>query len=443
VEFDFEKFADLIDESLIVDLAKRVIETPSPTGEEYDLAVLLKEVYGDLGLESELQTLYSDGDVDRVNVAARWRGNGTGPHVLFSGHLDSSVRGDEPWLIGDGWKNTPVVDDRIIWGNGIFNMKGAFVCYAAMMDAMRRAGVSFAGDVVIAGTCGEIELGSVDEFTGRRYDSQGVGLRYLLQHGYVADFHILGEPTGLVPHVGHMGSTWAKITTSGSFTHSAWADRSTSAIDEMWTLRHELNDWVADYRKNFVFQGVAPQVNFAAIRGGHPWRAARTANTCSMYVDIRFPPNVFPIDVQRDFTSRVTEIAAKHLRGDARVDWYMSRPGALVSPSSLVVERMVDAHNQAAGEDLGPVFGPPWCSDAIDSNRLGIPTVLYGLGRTRVDDSASPNASGDPRSANGEYVCIDDMVTAAKAYGAACAGLMGLDIDEVHRTRQPMPSVEL
>lgn len=287
MEFDFEKFADLIDESLIVDLAKRVIETPSPTGEEYDLAVLLKEVYGDLGLESELQTLYSDGDVDRVNVAARWRGNGTGPHVLFSGHLDSSVRGDEPWLIGDGWKNTPVVDDRIIWGNGIFNMKGAFVCYAAMMDAMRRAGVSFAGDVVIAGTCGEIELGSVDEFTGRRYDSQGVGLRYLLQHGYVADFHILGEPTGLVPHVGHMGSTWAKITTSGSFTHSAWADRSTSAIDEMWTLRHELNDWVADYRKNFVFQGVAPQVNFAAIRGGHPWRAARTANTCSMYVDIR------------------------------------------------------------------------------------------------------------------------------------------------------------
>lgn len=443
MQIQYEKFADLIDESMVIDLAKRVIETPSPTGEEYDFAVLLAEVYGELGLQTELQTLYSDGDVDRVNVAARWRGNGTGPHVLLSGHLDTSVRGDEDWLKGDGWKNTAVVEGRTIWGNGIFNMKGAFVCYAAMVDAMRRAGVSFAGDVVIAGTCGEIELGSVDEFTGRRYDSQGVGLRYLLQHGYVADFHILGEPTGLVPHVGHMGSTWARITTSGSFTHSAWTDQSTSAIDEMLVLRRELEEWVADYRRNYVFRGVAPQVNFAAIRGGHPWRTARTANTCSMYVDIRFPPDVFPIDVQRGFTERVTQIASKHLRGQARVDWYMSRPGALVSPDSQVVESMVNGHNRASGETLGPVFGPPWCSDAIDSNRLGIPTVLYGLGRTRVDDSASPMASGDPRSANGEYVNIDDMLIATKAYGAACASLMGLGIDQVHRLRRPMPSVEL
>lgn len=439
MSFTFDKFANLIDESLIVDLATEVIETPSPTGEEYDVAVLLAKVFGELGLETELQTLYSE----RVNVAARWRGHGVGPHLLLSGHLDTSVRGDESWLEGDGWKNRAVIDGRTIWGNGIFNMKGAFVCYAAMVDALSRAGASFAGDVLVAGTSGEIELGAVDEFTGANFDSQGVGLRYLLQHGYVADFHILGEPTGLVPHVGHMGSTWAKISTTGSFTHSAWSDRSTSAIDEMLIIRQELDDWVAEFKRSNVFRGVEPQVNFAAIRGGHPWRAARTPNMCSMYVDIRFPPDVFPVDVQREFTYRVSEIATRGLRNPARVDWYMSRPGALVSADSPVVASMASGHEQATGLAVEPVFGPPWCSDAIDSNRLGIPTVLYGLGRTRIDDSASPNSSGDPRSANGEYVNIDDMLDATRAYGAAVVSLMGLNVDEVHKRRRPMPSIDL
>jgi acetylornithine deacetylase/succinyl-diaminopimelate desuccinylase-like protein len=438
MSFDFERFASMVDESLIVDLAKEVIRTPSPTGEEYDFAVLLSTVYSELGLDTELQTLYSE----RVNVAGRLRGNGVGPHVLLSGHLDTSVRGDESWLVGDGWKNEPLIEDRIIWGNGIFNMKGAFVCYAAMLDAMRRAGTHFPGDLLVAGTCGEIELGSVDEFTGRNYDSQGVGLRYLLQHGYVADYHILGEPTGLVPHVGHMGSTWAKVTTTGSFTHSAWADQSTNAIDEMLIIREELEPWVADFKVRNEFRGVQPQVNFAAIRGGHPWRAARTPSVCNLYVDIRFPPDAFPIDVQREFTEQVLQVAGSKLRNTPKVDWYMSRPGALVSAESPVVKGMAAAHNLATGTAIEPAFGPPWCSDAIDSNRLGIPTVLYGLGRTRIDDSASANASGDPRSARGEYVDIDDMVDATRAYGAAVASLMGLDVADVHSTRSPMPSIE-
>lgn len=439
MSYAFDKFASLIDESLIVDLAKEVIQTPSPTGEEYDFAALLAQVFKDLGLQTELQTLYEG----RANFAGRWRGDGVGPHVLLSGHLDTSVRGDETWLEGEGWKNTAVIDGRTIWGNGIFNMKGAFVCYAAMVDAMKRAGVSFNGDVVIAGTCGEIELGAVDEFTGRNFDSQGVGLRYLLQHGYVADFHILGEPTGLVPHVGHMGSTWAKVTTTGSFTHSAWADQATSAIDEMLVVRHELDSWVEEYTRANVFRGVAPTVNFAAIRGGHPWRAARTPSECSMYIDIRFPPDAFPIDIQREFTQRVADIAARRLRNSAEVNWYMSRPGALVDSTSQVVSSMVEGHGLATGAGIEPAFGPPWCSDAIDSNRLGIPTVLYGLGRTRVADGGSPKASGDPRSANGEYVDIDDMLAATRAYGATCASLMGLGLEDVRANRQPMPSIQL
>jgi acetylornithine deacetylase/succinyl-diaminopimelate desuccinylase-like protein len=211
----------------------------------------------------------------------------------------------------------------------------------------------------------------------------------------------------------------------------------------MLVIRQELESWVAEFKRDNVFRGVEPQVNFAAIRGGHPWRAARTPNLCNMYIDIRFPPGAFPIDVQREFTRQVNDIAAKKLQNSAKVDWYMSRPGALVSAQSPVVTSMVSAHQLATGTEVDPAFGPPWCSDAIDSNRLGIPTVLYGLGRTRIDDSSSPNASGDPRSANGEYVNIDDLLDATRAYGAAAASLMGLEVGDLQRTRGPMPSIEM
>ena len=317
------------------------------------------------------------------------------------------------------------------------NMKNAFVSYIAGIHAMRRAGIKLKGDLIIAGTAGEIEMAPVDEFQGKHYHGYGMGMRFMLTHGVAADYHLLGEPTGQTPSTGVMGTSWAKITTHGDFSHSAFSDRSLSAIDEMWLLWHELTDWIDEYKKRNVHMGVTPAVNRAALRGGLPWRAARTPNQCSLYIDIRFPPTRYPIDVEREFTAAVNKIAKDKLQRPVDIEYYMSRGGTQLPENHPVVQAVVDAHHEITGQAVPAMFCPPYCTDAIDANRFGVPTCVYGSGggnRRSVDGA-------DPRAKEGEFVLIDDMISHAATSMKAAMHLNDIGLDKAIAMRGAMPSV--
>jgi len=280
-------------------------------------------------------------------------------------------------------------------------------------------------------------MAPVDEFQGKHYHGYGMGMRFMLIHGVTADYHFLGEPSGQTPSTGMMGTTWAKVTTYGDFSHSAFEERSLSAIDEMWLLWHELTGWIADFKKNNTYAGVVPSVNRACLRGGLPWRAARTCNEASLYVDIRFPPNRYPIDVQREFTAAVEKIAKDKLQRPIEVHYYMARGGTQLPDDHPVIQSIVDAHRETTGEDVPAMFCPPFCTDAIDANRLGIPTCVYGSGG---GNRRHPDA-GDPRAKDGEFVLIDDMVSHAATAMNAAARLNDITLDKTIAMRQPMPAV--
>lgn len=435
---DAEKLLGLIDRQLVLDLAKETIETPSPSGEEGDMARLLVRAFKEVGLEARLQTIYDD----RHNAIGRLRGTGGGPIVLMSGHMDTSARGTEEFLVGRGWKNVAVLDGEQLWGNGICNMKHAFASYVAGVDALRRSGVKPKGDLVLAGTAGEIELAAVDEFQGQQYHSYGVGLRFMLIHGVTADYHFLGEPTAQVPSVGVMGSVWAKITTHGQFSHTAWSDKHLNAIDEMTLLWEGIAEWIPQYRESNVYMGVWPQVNRGCVRGGMPWRASRTAATCSAYVDMRFPPTRYPIDVQREFTEAVQDAARrKGVRLPVEVEFYISRGGTSIAEDHEVMRAVVDAHHEVTGTRVPAAFCPPYCADAIDSNRFGIPTCIYGTGGSPSGPTDPGSGPGDARASEGEFVVVDDMVNAAAVYALAAVKLNENNVEQVVATRGPMPGV--
>lgn len=424
-----------IDVSLLTDLGKRVIEIASPTGEEESFANFLVETMQDYGMDGRLQTIYEG----RHNAYGHLGGERQGVRVLWSGHMDTSVRGDEPWLTGVGWKNVPVVEDGVIWGNGIRNMKSAFVAYFVAVDAMKRLGIKLPGELVIAGTAGEIEMSAVDEFTGRDFDSVGMGLRHLLIHGVAADYHLLGEPTGLVPYLGNPGTVWAKVSVDGTFSHTAFSDHGVHAIEEMWKLWRGLDSWIAQFQKENEHRGVKPQINRSAIRGGMPWRAARTPPSCSMYIDIRLPPHRFPIDVQREFELAVHSIAADELGAPVAVDWYLSRPGTMISESHPLASHVQDARTEVLGFEEQAVPYICVCSDAMDANRLGIPTLQFGVGRAPGEKTRT-TGRGDLRAPRGEFARVDDIVSMAQIFTLATASLMGQGVPAMRASRYDMPT---
>ena len=124
----------------IVAMCCEVINIPSPTGSELAMAEYMRSVFQHLGLTITWQQV----EDTRANVIGRLEGRGNGKCLMFNGHMDTSNTGDEDFLTGIGYKPHAVVKDGMIYGLGIYNMKGALVCYVhavkALLEAGRQAG---------------------------------------------------------------------------------------------------------------------------------------------------------------------------------------------------------------------------------------------------------------------------------------------------------------
>ena len=182
----------MIDERRLVDLALRLVSTPSYTGSEQAAAELMRDELASLGLQVQWQQV----EEGRANVLGTWPGAGGGPTLMFNGHLDTSYSGREPWLQGiPGFQPEGFERDGRIYGLGISNMKGAVACYAEAVRALMAAGVRLRGDVMIAAVAGEIEKTQEGEAQGAEFRGYAAGSRHLVSHGGAADMCILGEPT--------------------------------------------------------------------------------------------------------------------------------------------------------------------------------------------------------------------------------------------------------
>src|SRR4051812_26526200 len=210
-----------IDRDRLVDWASKAIAIPSFTGSEEAMAVFMVDTFEELGLQVQWQQV-EDG---RANVLGTWAGARGGSSLMFNGHMDTSYSGREPWLAGiPGFQPQGFVQDGRVYGLGISNMKGALACYVAALRALRDAGVRLRGDVLVAAVAGEIEKAQYGDAQGAEFRGYATGTRHLVTHGGVADMCILGEPTENKVVLGHFGSLWLRISTSGPFIHTAFSE---------------------------------------------------------------------------------------------------------------------------------------------------------------------------------------------------------------------------
>jgi acetylornithine deacetylase/succinyl-diaminopimelate desuccinylase-like protein len=411
-----KKAVEHIDRDRLVDLVVQLVNVPSPTGFEGDMAREFHQVLQDSGFRTTLQPI---GD-ERYNAIGLWEGAGGGKTLLFNGHLDTSF-GPEQAHRGLGYRcEGNVVDDEWIYGMGTFNMKSALATYTVACEAIRAAGIPIAGNVVIAGVAGEIEKAPIGDFEGRMYQGYGPGTKYAITHGAVGDYCILGEPTNMMLIPRHCGTTWFKITLPGTLIHTAWSEHTSNAVSNSALVLNALNEWIPGYMARNEFGGTQPKVNIAAIEGGWPWRGARSPDSCSIFVDVRTPPDVLPVVVYREVRELIRGVVDKHtcLEGTT-VDIYVTAPGTSIPDDHELVQTVIAAHTQQLGKT--PEMGNEiWYSDAGHMNRYGIPTLNYGsAGRIRT-------GGGGFDVQQGEAVHIGDMLDIIKVYIQCILSICGV-----------------
>lgn len=399
-----------VNEEEIISMSCDVINIPSPTGEELEMGKYMRAALEAAGLEVTWQEV----EPGRANAVGLWEGNGTGKSLMFNGHMDTSNTGRETYLTGIGYKPKAVIKDGMIYGLGIYNMKGALVCYTQALKALRRAGVRLDGSILIAAVAGEIEKTQwSDEFVGKEYRGYGVGTHYLVNHGVLPDMCILGEPTDLQIVLGHYGSVWVRIATHGPYVHTAFSQgrqRDTS-IRRMQDVLAAVYEWAPSWETKSFYAGHKGIVNVGCIRGGHPWRASRTPERTDIFLDLRVPPTMPLQDARRAAKQLFLELRERFPDYGLEFETYVSVPGAQISENHELVKTIESFHTRVMGS-------PPrrttvqWSSDASVMTRYGIETLNYG-------------PSSGERDAEGEKVAIRTLVDITKVYALAAAEICG------------------
>ncbi len=404
-----------VDRNRIVELACNLANIVSLTGEEEEVAKYLGSELENLGMQVEYQYV-EDG---RPNVIGRIKGTGGGATLMFNAHMDHF---DNP--------QDTVVDEDRIYGRGLVNMKAAFPCYIEAVAALQRAGVTLKGDLIIAGVVGEIEKAQVGRFQGKTYRGAGVGARYLMDHGVMADMCIIGEPTGLQLQIGNAGLIWARVSVDG---------KATKFVLAACKVAQAIQDWEKEYQRKYPHKFMLPTVQIGAIDGGNAFKPG-TRPTTDIFVIVKTLPGAVPLAIKRDIEAvceRVKKRESDIL--DVRVDLYLSTDGYEISRNEYVVKAMASAHKNVFGVPV-PYAKPIRYGITSDGSRIaayGVPAITYGPGfGTHLVDPTETKAPAEWDTPSGirRGVGIDNMVNCTKVYALAALDICNKKKAEVAKS---------
>ena len=198
-----------------VALARQLVDIPSVSGEERDVAVYLGRRLTELGYHVDL----FDAAPGRPNVLAT---TDHPPRLVFSTHLDT-VPPHIPARVADG----------AVHGRGACDAKGIIAAQIAAAERLRADGVDAIGLLFV-----------VDEEMG------SAGARAAGAHARARDCRWLidGEPTDNRLAAGSKGSLRLRLHASGTAAHSAYPEHGHSAIDLLLEVLSDVRrvEWPVD-----------------------------------------------------------------------------------------------------------------------------------------------------------------------------------------------------
>jgi succinyl-diaminopimelate desuccinylase len=263
------------------------------------------------------------------------------PTVVLHGHLDV-VPGRE------GQYEARIDGDRL-FGRGAYDMKGALAAMMLTTAAMRdQDGV-------------RVRLGIVGDEESEEAVERGSD--HLVDHGFLGDFAITGEPTDLQIGVEAKGVLAVRLEVSGVAAHGATPWLGDNAVLKAHDVFRSIESLPFARQSSELFD--RPSINLGRIVGGDALN--KVPDRCAIDVDIRYLPEQDPATV----LEQVQGIP------DAEAHALFSRPPAVVDRNSSFVRAL----REAAGEhrDGEPMsVGRDGASDAVSFLRVGVPAVEFG-----------------------------------------------------------------
>jgi acetylornithine deacetylase/succinyl-diaminopimelate desuccinylase-like protein len=442
MEQNIQRTLQALDPNEPVDLVKKLVDIPSPEGEELECARFLYAYMQEAGIETHLQEV----EEGRANVISIVRGEGDGPTLMFNGHLDTSYTGDfwedYPGLGIPGPNHRPHAYEigEGIYGLGAQNMKGGIAASFVTLRTLKRAGVKLRGHVMASAVVGESEKapvrGAVRDYQGRHYRGSGHGARYLITHWEPMDYVIVGEPSGLYVVNGQAGYLFVKIVVWGKsvyLTTTGHRGSGISAIEEAAEVVRALKEWGPRYTERHTFDTgmgvIEPAVTIGAIESGWPYSPSQVPGVCHLYINLRTTPALSGKQALAELDARLGEVKAERPNLKYDLEVYLSNdPSTFSAVDSVLVQTAVSVMEDRLGFSTRPFArgeGNP-SNDTNTFRRHGIPAIKCGPNVRTEASGAEMNRT------NGVHVAKGDLVKATEFYLHMACELSGRIREDVN-----------
>ena len=406
----------------LVGLIQDLVRVPSVTGEEAEVQTLVAAQMRGSGLETDVWepdpvvlAPYADhvgvfeSFAGRPNVVGSLRGSAGGRSLILNAHIDTVEPGDLA-----RWTHPPfaaeVVDGQL-YGRGACDMKAGLATNLVALAAVRAAGYTPRGDVIIQSVIAE--------------EDGGAGALAAVLRGYRADAAIITEPTGLAVVPAQGGSLVFRLHVPGRSAHAAVRNEGVSAVEKFALLHRALLDFEA--RRNAaidhpLYADIANKVpiNIGTVQAG-TWRSSvpeflvaegRAGLVPGEDVDTFRAELIAEIDRAADADPFLREHRP-------RLEWFSGQfAPAEVPVDSPLAELVLGAHRAVSG--LTPsIEAATYGADMRHFLLFGdTPCLMYGAGDVRLAHYTD------------EHVPLADVVTATKTIAVAIADWCGVDETE-------------
>ena len=212
-----------------------------------------------------------DHDFNGLPVLTAAIGPRDAPTVVLHGHVDVVPGRPEQF-------RPRVEGDRLI-GRGAYDMKGAL---AAMMCALHD--VAAETRVRVRFLCAPDE--ESEDIDTRSTDE-------MVRQGFVGDFAITGEPTGLHVGIQAKGVLACRIVVRGRAAHGSTPWLGDNAVLKAIDVFRRIETLPFSRESSELFD--RPSINLGRINGGDAFN--KVPDECTMVVDIRYLPNQDPGDI--------------------------------------------------------------------------------------------------------------------------------------------------
>ena len=249
-----------------ITLARKLIDIPSTTENEFEIAAFLDAELVKLGFATRRHEISGR----RFNLLALAGGP---PRVLLNTHLDTVP----PWFESSE-------DDRYVYGRGACDTKGILAAMVAAGERLRDRGVDEFGFLFVV---------------GEETDSVGAKRANEELHGLESEYILVGEPTESRFASASKGALTVTLRFEGVAAHSAYPERGDSAIDRMVGALGEIarTDWGFDPAFGRT------TVNVGVVRGGRKPNIVPDEAECEMIFRLVSSPD--------DVRTRLEQLAAR------------------------------------------------------------------------------------------------------------------------------------